>query len=72
MTAPDFFLRGYLKEKVYANKPQTLADLKNNIQAEINAILPENLKKVMRNVLKSAELCNRAGGAHLSDIVFHT
>ena len=27
LTAPDFFLWGYLKEKVYVNKPQTLDQL---------------------------------------------
>ena len=31
LTPPDFFLWGYLKEKVYINKPQTLQELKDNI-----------------------------------------
>ncbi|XP_075164295.1 uncharacterized protein LOC142236896 [Haematobia irritans] len=31
LTAPDFFLWGYLKDKVYVNNPQTLQQLKDNI-----------------------------------------
>ena len=35
LTAPDFFLWGYLKEKVFATNPQTLAELKDKITEEI-------------------------------------
>ena len=38
LSPPDFFLWGYLKEKIYKNKPQTLEQLKNNIEQEIRAI----------------------------------
>lgn len=38
LTAPDFFLWGYLKSNVYANKPETLEQLKQNIRDEINEI----------------------------------
>ncbi|CAJ0929999.1 unnamed protein product [Ranitomeya imitator] len=34
----DFFLWGYLKSKVYINCPNTLEDLRNNIEAEIGRI----------------------------------
>ena len=32
---PDYFLWGYLKERVYINKPHTIQKLKDNICAEI-------------------------------------
>jgi hypothetical protein len=34
LTAPDFFLWCYLKERVYVNKPRTIQELKENIRAE--------------------------------------
>ncbi|KAJ4447741.1 hypothetical protein ANN_09749 [Periplaneta americana] len=38
LTAADYFLRGYLKSRVYRNKPRTIIQLKQNIRNEINAI----------------------------------
>ena len=35
LTAPDFFLWGYLKKRVYVNNPRTIRELKNNIRHEI-------------------------------------
>ena len=70
LTAPDFFLWGYLKEKVYVNKPQTLDQLKNNIRQEIENIPVEILKKVMKNSIKRADFCRTAKGGHLVDIIF--
>ena len=35
LTPMDFFLWGHIKSLVYANKPATLDDLKDNIQREI-------------------------------------
>ena len=70
LTAPDFFLWGFLKSKVYANKPKTLDELKDNIRAEITAISPEMLANVMENARKRAEFCIRNEGGHLIDVVF--
>lgn len=72
LTAPDFFLWGYLKEKVYVNKPRTLQELKNNIRDEIAAITPETLNNVMKNVIKRAHFCQQAGGGHLANLIFQT
>ncbi|XP_018315542.1 uncharacterized protein [Mycetomoellerius zeteki] len=54
LTAPDFFLWGFLKSKVYVNKPRTLEALKDNIRREMAAIEPETLQKVMENAEKRA------------------
>ncbi|CAK9826872.1 hypothetical protein ANTRET_LOCUS4642 [Anthophora retusa] len=72
LTAPDFFLWGYLKEKVYANKSRSLDQLKENIRTEIRNVMPETLTNVMENVLKRAQLCEAKNGQHLCDIIFHT
>lgn len=70
LTAPDFFLWGYLKSKVYANKPQTLEQLKANIRQEIAGISTETLRKTMENAEKRTDLCMAANGGHLPDIIF--
>ncbi|XP_011058629.1 PREDICTED: uncharacterized protein LOC105148538 [Acromyrmex echinatior] len=70
LTAPDFFLWGYLKSKVYVNKPRTLDELKANIRQEIAAISTETLVKTMENAAKRALLAMQAQGGHLRDIIF--
>jgi len=70
LTAPDFFLWGFLKSKVYVNKPQTIQHLKDNIRHAIEEIQPEMLHDVMKNVLKRAESCIANRGHHLADILF--
>ena len=47
LSPPDFFLWGYLKDRVYQDKPRNLADLKNKIRKECKAIKPEVFKAVM-------------------------
>ena len=37
LTFADFFFGGYFKQRVYANKPVTINNLKNNIKEEIRA-----------------------------------
>lgn len=68
--AAGLFLWGYLKSKVYANKPTTLEALKTNIRAEIEAISPEMLAKVLENSKKRAQYCVARKGGHLLDVVF--
>ena len=36
LSPPNFFLWGYLKDRVYQEKPRNLTDLKNKISEEIN------------------------------------
>ena len=47
LSPPDFFLWDYLKDKVYANKPRTISELKENTREEIRAILRSVCKSVM-------------------------
>ena len=70
LTAPDFWLWGYLKDKVYANKPRTIQELKANIRQEILSIQPQMLRSVMENSLERARLCEAENGGYLRDIIF--
>lgn len=68
----DFFLWGYLKGKVYIDKPNTLQELKLKIIQEISRITPDMLSAVMNSVIKRARLCLTNNGNHLKNIIFHT
>ncbi|KZC12757.1 hypothetical protein WN55_04278, partial [Dufourea novaeangliae] len=57
LTAPDFFLWGYLKEKI-------------NIREEI-ALTHATLEKVMENSMKRFYSCFQHHDAHLTDLIFH-
>ncbi|GFY22285.1 uncharacterized protein TNCV_3299261 [Trichonephila clavipes] len=49
LTPLDYFLWGYVKSLVYADKPQTLDHLEENIRRVIADIRPQMLKKVIEN-----------------------
>ncbi|KAK3849790.1 hypothetical protein Pcinc_043469 [Petrolisthes cinctipes] len=71
LTSPDFFLWGYLTERVYVNKPKTLEQLKENINREIREVAPETLAAVMKHVMERARLCEAENSHHLKDAIFH-
>jgi len=72
LTPLDFFLWGYLKEKVYANKPTTIQELKDEIIRHINDIEPQLCLSVIENLDHRMHVCRRSRGGHLADILFHT
>ncbi|GFW29476.1 DUF4817 domain-containing protein [Trichonephila clavipes] len=49
LTSLDYFLWGYVKSLVYADKPQTLDHLEDNIRRVIADIRPQMLEKVIEN-----------------------
>ena len=71
LTAPDFFLWGFLNEKVFATNSQTLAELKDKITEEIRRIDAATLERAMEGVLSRARSCVAHNGGHLTDVVFH-
>ncbi|KAL7631743.1 UNVERIFIED_CONTAM: hypothetical protein RMT77_017952 [Armadillidium vulgare] len=75
LTPLDFFLWGYLKEKVYVDKPATtIQELKDEIIRHINGIEPQLCLSVIENLDHRMEVCRRGrgGSGHLADILFHT
>lgn len=71
ITAPDFFLWGYLKSRVYETRPRDLEDLKTRISQEIARIQRPMLENVFQNFLRRLNQCVERKGQHLSDIVYH-
>lgn len=72
LTPLDYFLWGYLKSKVYANRPQTLDALRLNIERCIREITPDLLHKVFENWIRRIHSCTRSRGGHLNDVLFKT
>lgn len=72
LTPLDYFLWGYLKSKVYANRPQTLDALRLNIERCIREITPDLLHKVVENWVRRIHVCTRSRGGHLNDVLFKT
>ncbi|XP_069704751.1 uncharacterized protein [Periplaneta americana] len=69
LTTPDFFLWGYLKDRVYATRPQTLDDQKHNITQEIQAIDNRVLQRVASNMERRVELCLMQDGGHFQHLL---
>mgnify|MGYP003623301927 CR=1 FL=1 len=67
----DFFLWGFLKERVYRDKPRTLDELKRAIRREVQQINQETLERVWGSFTCRLENCIRANGHHLKDIIFN-
>jgi len=63
-------LGGYLKAKVYEQRPLTLEALKEAIRQEVAAIAPEMILKVMDNYRERLHQFINIQGRHLSDVLF--
>lgn len=71
LTAPDFFLWGFLKSRVYNTRPRNLEELKTRISEEISQIDTPMLEKVFKNFEKRLKDCVSQNGGHLNEIIFH-
>ena len=72
LNAPDYYLWGYPRERVYINRPENLEDMKDNIWREIRAISPATLSSVMNNSLVTTRSCSAVEVQHTRDIIFQT
>lgn len=68
----DFFLWGYLKEKVFKHRPHDLEELKMSIREEITAIPIEMCQNAAENFRNRLHQCIASGGHHLADVIFKT
>ncbi|GFW28535.1 putative transposable element [Trichonephila clavipes] len=70
LTPLDYFLSGYVKSLVYADKPQTLAHLEDNIRRVIADIRPQMLEKVIENWTSRLDYIRASRGSHMLEIIF--
>ncbi|GFX03724.1 putative LOC100569746 [Trichonephila clavipes] len=69
LTSLDYFLWGYVKSLVYADKPQTLDHLEDNIRRVIADIRPQMLEKVIENWMSRLDYIQASHGSHMSEII---
>ncbi|GFY17601.1 uncharacterized protein TNCV_3519561 [Trichonephila clavipes] len=70
LTPLDYFLWGYVKSSVYADKPQTLDHLEDNIRRVIANIRPQMLEKVIENWTSRLDYIRASRGSLMLDIIF--
>ncbi|GFW78059.1 hypothetical protein TNCV_135291 [Trichonephila clavipes] len=70
LTPLDYFLWGYVKSLVYADKPQTLDHLEDNIHRIIADIRPQMLEKVIENWTSRLDYIRASRGSPMPEIVF--
>ncbi|GFY03744.1 uncharacterized protein TNCV_4550811 [Trichonephila clavipes] len=66
LTPLDYFLSGYVKSLVYADKPQTPDHLEDNIRRVIADIRPQMLEKVIENWTSRLDYIRASRGSPIS------
>ncbi|GFX06377.1 DUF4817 domain-containing protein [Trichonephila clavipes] len=66
----DYFLWGYVKSLVYADKPQTFDYLEDNIRRVIVDIRPQMLEKVIENWTSRLDYIRASRGSPMPEIIF--
>ncbi|GFY03718.1 putative transposable element [Trichonephila clavipes] len=69
LTPLDYFLWSYVKSLVYADKPQTLDHLEDNIRRVIADIRPQMLEKVCENWTSRLDYIRASHGSHMPEII---
>ncbi|GFV06701.1 uncharacterized protein TNCV_2950231 [Trichonephila clavipes] len=71
LTPLDYFLwGGYVNSLVYADKPQTLDHLEDNIRRVIADIRPQMLEKVIENWTSRLDYIRASRGSPMPEIIF--
>ncbi|GFT32284.1 putative LOC100569746 [Trichonephila clavipes] len=70
LTPLDYFLWGYVKSLVYADKPQMLDHLEDNIRRVIADIRPQMLEKVIENWTSRLDYIRVSRGSPMPEIIF--
>ncbi|GFU54728.1 DUF4817 domain-containing protein [Trichonephila clavipes] len=70
LTLLDYFLWGYVKSLVYADKTQTLDHLEDNIRRVIADILPQMLEKVIENWTSRLDYIRASRSSPMPEIIF--
>ncbi|GFW50381.1 transposable element Tc3 transposase [Trichonephila clavipes] len=70
LTPLDYFLWGYVKSLVYADKPQTLDHLEDNIRRVTADIRPQMLEKVIENWTSRLDYMQAKRGSPMPDFIF--
>ena len=70
-TPLDYYLWGAVKDKCYADKPETIDALKDNICEAIGEIQLHTIDNALKNWTNRVGYCMASRGSHLNEIIFH-
>lgn len=62
LTPLDFFLWGFIKEKVYATEPTTIEDMQERIREAFRSITPQILRNVQNDFRRRVRVCIQQNG----------
>ena len=71
LTSLNYYLWGAVKDKCYANKPETIQALKDNICEAIFEIQLHTIDNVLKNWTDCVGYCMASRGSHLNEIILH-
>ena len=71
LTPLNYYLQGAVKDKYYADKPETIDALKNNILEAIGGIQLHTIANVHKNWTESVGYFMASRGSELNEIIFH-
>ena len=71
MTPLDCYLWGAVKDNCYADNPETIDALKDNIREAIGEIQLHSIDNVLKNWADHVGYCMASRGTHLNEIIFH-
>lgn len=69
LTPCDFFLWGFVKDHVYAERVHSLEELQNRVRRAIALITPQMLRKVHLETVNRARHCIAQGGRHFEHML---
>ena len=67
----DYYLWGVIKDKCYADKPETIDALKFNICEAISEIQLNTIDNVLKNLTDRVGYSMASRGSHLNEIISH-
>ena len=65
----DFTFWGQCLQKVWAENPKTIADLKNVVKNFFESLSPDFAQNCVLNIRRQAELCVQKNGAHFEHLL---
>ena len=71
LTPLNYYLCSAVKDKCYADKPETIHALKDNIREAIGEIQLHTIDNVLKNWIDLVSNCMASRGSHLNEIIFH-
>ena len=71
LTPFDYYLWDAFKDKCYADKPETIDALKDNIREAIGEIQLHIIENVLKHWNDRVDYCMASLGSHLNEIIFH-